>query len=216
MKKIICITVLLLALSTSSVMSKGAFGSAFGTLSTAKSMGSGVGEFGLGLGIADATSFTGTFGYGMSQYIDGRIKLGLLSDNDETEITFGIDMKYQLWSVNDASSKPFDFALGGLLEYVSSDGWSVLQVGGFVLGSYPILLSNNQTLTPYGRFSLRLENVDYDGEGLGVGVSDSDSELEFGFNGGVAYSVSTNMTIFGEFQFDGNDGIFFGLDFRVL
>ncbi|MFQ5499995.1 MAG: hypothetical protein ACE5FH_10020 [Candidatus Zixiibacteriota bacterium] len=46
--------------------------------------------------------------------------------------------------------------------------------------------------------------------------NDSRSNLEFGLNGGVAWNVSRNLTLFGEFQLDGNDGIFFGLDFDIL
>ena len=209
MKKIICIAVLMLALSTSSVMSKGAMGSAFGTTTTAKSLGAGVGNAGLVIGIADATTFAGTFTYGMSQYIDGRFKLGMISDNDNTEIIFGADLKYQIWAMNDASAKPFDMGIGGMFEYFKSGSVSVLLIGGFVLGSYPVQLSNGNILTPYGRFNLRLESFSIDGGG-------SESELEFGLNAGVSYDLSDNITAFGEFQFDGNNGIFFGLDFRVL
>jgi len=209
MKKFICVAVLMLVLSASSVMGIEAAGTAFGTTTTAKVIGVGNGNFGLVAGIADATSFGGTFTYGMSEYFDGRFKLGLVSDNDNTDIVFGADLKYQIWSVADASSKPFDMALGGLFEYMSGDHFSILHVGGFVLGSYPVKLNSGNFLTPYGRFNLRLENFSADG-------SDSESELEFGINGGISFDLTKNMTAYGEFQIDGNDGVFFGLDFRIL
>jgi len=204
MKKIICIAVVLLAFNASTVLGIDAMGSAFGTTTTAKALGAGNGNFGLIAGIADATTFGGTFTYGMSDYIDGRLKLGLISDNDETEISFAADMKYQIWSVNDASAKPFDMALGGMFEYFSYESTGYTQLGGFVLGSYPMQLSNGNFLTLYSRFNLRLES------------GGSESELRYGVNGGVSFDLSQNMTAFGEFQIDGNDGVFFGIDFRVL
>ncbi|MFH2050643.1 MAG: hypothetical protein ABIJ12_14510 [bacterium] len=209
MKKFILIAVLMLVLNSSSVMGIEAAGTAFGTTTTAKVIGAGNGNFGMVAGIADATTFGGTFTYGMSNYIDGRVKLGLISANSNTDIVFGADLKYQIWSVSDAAAKPFDMSLGGLLEYTSGDHYSILHLGGFVLGSYPFQLNNGSFLTPYARFNLRLENFSADDGG-------SSSELEFGINGGVSYDLSKNMTAYGEFQIDGNDGVFFGLDFRVL
>lgn len=209
MKKVICIAVLMLAFNAASVMGIDAMGSAFGTLSTAKSLGAGVGNAGLVVGIADATTFAGTFTYGMSQYIDGRFKLGMISANDNTEVIFGADFKYQMWAMNDASAKRFDMGIGGMFEYFSSGPVSVLLFGGFVLGSYPVQLSNGKILTPYGRLNIRLESYSVDGGG-------SDSEIEFGLNAGVSYDLSDNITAFGEFQLDGNDGLFVGVDFRVL
>ncbi len=209
MKKNICVAVLVLAFSSSSVLGIDAMGSAFGTATTAKTVGAETGRFGMVAGIADAKTFAGTFTYGMSQYLDGRLKLGLISDHDETEITFGADIKYQLWSMRDASPKPFDMAFGGMFEFFKDRKYNVFQIGGFVLGSYPVQLSNKSYLTPYAKINMRLEGFQDDG-------GDSKSELEFGLNGGVSFDLSDNISAFGEFQFDGNNGIFFGMDFRVM
>jgi hypothetical protein len=205
MKKIIVVVSALVVITAANVDAMDANGSAFGNFSTAKTIGHGQGAFGLGVGIADATSFVGWFNYGLSLYTDGRLKLGLIDyDGDNTEITLGGDFKYQFWSVGGATGNSLDMALGGFFEYVDYGHSSVFQLGGQLLGSYPIILRNNTTLSPYGRFNVRLENYK------------SGSELEFGLNGGAAWEITPTVTAYGEFQIDGNDGIFLGVDFKVL
>jgi len=212
MKKLIVITIALVTLTATNSMAISAFGSSFGNLATAKAMGQGKGAFGVGVGIADAKSVIGWFNYGLSEYVDGRMKLGLVDADDDAEITFGADFKYQFWSVNGAVTNPLDMAVGGFLEYVDYGPVSALQVGGQLIGSYPFRLQNGTTLSPYGRFNIRLE--DWNSEYRDVKASDS--ELEFGLNGGVAWQVSPTVNVYGEFQIDGNDGIFLGIDFSVL
>ena len=213
MKKLIVITIALVTMTATNASAITAFGSSFGNLATAKAMGQGKGVFGVGVGIADAKSVVGWFNYGLSEYVDGRLKLGLVdADGSDAEIVFGADFKYQFWSVNGAMANPLDMAVGGFLEYADYGGFSALQVGGQLIGSYPFMLQNGTTLSPYGRFNIRLE--DWNGEHKGVKTSDS--ELEFGLNGGVAWQVTPTVNIYGEFQIDGNDGIFLGIDFSVL
>ena len=213
MKKFIVITIALVTLATTNSLAISGFGSSFGNLATAKAMGQGNGTFGGGVGIADAKSVVGWFAYGLSEYVDGRMKLGLVdADVGDTEIAFGADFKYQFWSVSGAVANPLDMAVGGFLEYADYGGFSALQVGGQLIGSYPFILQNGTTLSPYGRFNIRLE--DWNSEHKGIKTSDS--ELEFGLNGGVAWQVSPSVNVYGEFQIDGNDGIFLGIDFSVL
>ena len=133
----------------------------------------------------------------------------MISKNNNTEFVLGADLKYQLWSKGGYAKHPFDLAVGGLFEFVNYNGGSLLQVGMFGLGSYPIKMSNGLSLSPYGRINLRLERWDSDHWG-------SDSELKFGFHGGVCYEASEYISLFGEFQLDGNDGIFLGLDYRIM
>jgi hypothetical protein len=216
MKKLFVLTVALVAAAATSASAVSAHGSAFGNFATATTLGQGKGAFGVGVGIADATSVVGWFNYGLSTYIDGRLKLGLI-DNSETEVTFGADFKYQFWSATGTVPNPLDMAVGGFFEFVDYGPLSVLQVGGDLKGSYPFTLSNNTVLSPYGRFQIRLENASWDAEWVGPGLgSDSESELEFGVNGGVSWQLTRNITAYGEFQIDGNDGVFLGIDFGVL
>jgi hypothetical protein len=200
---------MLLALGSSSVFGIDAFGSAFGTLSTAQTLDMGSARIGGGVGIADATSFFGTFSYGMAQYFDGRVKLGMIdSDGADAELVFGVDAKYQIMSVNDATPKAFDMAIGGLFEYTSVSSVDFIQLGAMAVASYPTTLSGGQKLTPYGRLNIRLERWSSGGA--------SDSDIEFGLNGGVAFELNKNLNLYGEFQIDGNDGLFLGIDYRVM
>jgi hypothetical protein len=189
------------------------FGTAFGTLTTARALGQGRGNMGLGVGIADATSFFGTFTYGLSKYTDGRIKLGL-RDDFNTKITFGADFKWQFWNVGQGRTEPLDGAIGGFFEFEDYGGGSVFQIGAQLLGSYPFQLSRGGTLSPYGRFNVRVEAKSY--EQPIAGNTSSSTDLEFGLNGGVKWSATPTIDLYGEFQIDGNDGVFFGIDFNVM
>jgi hypothetical protein len=217
MKRTLIILCAVLCLTASSVWARDAVGSFFGTLSTAQAMGQGRGNLGAGIGLGDnATSFVGTFAYGLSTYTDGRLKLGLVDpDGGDTEFTFGADFKWQFWSYGPNTTHPFDFAVGGFFEYADIGGQSVFQVGGQLLGSYPIVLKSGGTLAPYGRFNARLESISRD---LlpGDPRDDSDSNLQVGLNAGLQWIMTPTVALFGEFQFDGNDGVFFGIDFNVM
>jgi hypothetical protein len=203
-----------LALGTSTTI-QAALGSAFGALATADPIGQGRGEFGFGVGIADATSFTGSFTYGLSQYMNGRIKLGLLdSDGSDMKFVLGGDFGWQFLGVDMNRNRPFDLAAGGLFEYVSFDYGSVLQLGAHITGSYPFKLSTGGELIPYGRFNVRMESVSWDSPL--AGADDSDTNLEVGFNGGVKWKLAPTVSLFGEFQIDGNDGVFLGVSIGAL
>jgi hypothetical protein len=182
-------------------------GSAFGCLTTAQALGQGRGNFGGGVGIADATSVFGTFTYGLSKYTDGRIRLGFRDDVD-AELTFGADFKWQFWNIGEGRREPLDMALGGFFEYVDVGNFSVFQFGGQLFASYPFRLNRGGTLSPYGRFNTRMES--YSGGGA------SDTELEFGLNAGVAWQATPAVAFYSEFQLDGNDGLFVGIDFNIM
>lgn len=217
MKKITVLLVTGFVLVGGSSYGIDAMGSAFGNLSVAQALGQGRGNFGVGIGLADATSFVGSFAYGLSEYSDGRIKLGLSDpgDNADAELVFGADYKWQFWSYGPESSHPFDFAVGAFLEYVDYSSVSALQLGGQLIASYPIVLSSGRTLTPYGRFNARLESLSWDLPPQSVG-DDSESNLEIGLNGGVRWEMTSTVNVYAEFQLDGNDGLFLGIDFNVM
>ncbi|MCK4302260.1 MAG: hypothetical protein KAW91_05775 [candidate division Zixibacteria bacterium] len=196
----------------------GAFGSSFGTLWTARSLGMANGSVGLGIGAADHTSFVGFFKYGLSDYTDGRILLGIADDEGvSATVVIGADFKYQLLNFQRGGTDPFDLAIGALAEYLDLDNLNAIQIGGHVIGSYPVALKGGTTLSPYGRINVRLERtkrvyVDRGGE-----ISEKkESELKFGLNMGVCWDISRDVGLYGEFQFDGNDGIFLGVSYSVL
>ena len=214
MKRIIMIAVVL-SLCVSSAVWADAVGSAFGALTTARALGQGRASFGGGVGLGDnATSFFGTFTYGLSQYTDGRLKIGLTdADGSDTKLTIGGDFKWQFWTYGQESAQPFDFAVGGLFEYTDYDYASVFQVGGQLIGSYPIALRRGGTIAPYGRFNARMESVSWD---LPYVRDDSETNLKVGLNGGIGWEMTPTVSLYGEFQLDGNDGVFFGIDFNVM
>jgi hypothetical protein len=209
MKKIIYVLIIGIACVAAQVSAAGAMGSAFGCLTTATTLGQGRGNFGGGVGIADATSAFGSFTYGLSKYTDGRLRLGLYDRDNGTKLALGGDFKWQFWNVAPGRREPLDMSLGGFFEYTDAGLGSVFEFGGQVIGSYPIAVGSGGTLSPYGRFNVRLESWSPD-------IGSSKTNLELGVNGGVAWSVSKAITFFGEFQIDGNDGVFLGIDFNVM
>jgi len=214
MKKILILG-LLAALAVTGSVSADSVGSAFGTLTTAQALGAGRAAFGAGVGVADATSFFGSFTYGLSSYTDGRVKVGLVDhDGADAELTIGADFKWQFWSYGPNSKHPFDFAVGAFFEYADIDRFSIFQVGGQLIGSYPIALRGGSTLVPYGKFNARLESISWDADF--PGNDDSESNLEVGLNGGLQWKLTSDVALYGEFQIDGNDGVFFGIDLAVI
>ena len=201
----------------SSAAAGGAVGSAFGTLTTARAQGMGKTNLGVGIGIADANSVFGTLTYGLSQYWDGRLRLGLVDPGGgaDVQLTLGGDFKWQFWNVGMSSAYPLDLAVGGFFEFADYGPVSALQIGGQILVSRSIHLRQGGMLTPYGRFNTRVEMLKLD---LPPGSTrdDTESNLEIGLNGGVEWQLAPTVTLYGEFQFDGNDGLFFGIDFNVM
>lgn len=219
MKKVTIFVVLILLIATSAY--SGANGSSFGTLTGAKTMSMGKGAFSVGAGIADYTSVIGSFTYGLSTYTDGRLKLALVDpgkQDDDIHLAFGADFKYHFMTVkninNPQNNNPFDLAFGGIFEYLDVGDKSVLQVGARLIASYPFILDNGKTITAYGAFNSHLESINYDA--IQANGDDSDSNIEFGFNFGISWQMSKSMSFLAEFQLDGNDGLFLGLDFGVM
>jgi hypothetical protein len=209
MKKIVIIIIAGLLIVSLNVNASGAMGSSFGCLTTATPLGMGKGNLGGGVGIADGNSAFGSFTYGLSKYTDGRLRLGLMDNGLDTRLTIGADFKWQFWNVGQNRNEPIDMALGGFFEYLDLGSISVFEFGGQVIGSYPFQLKNGGSLSPYGRFNIRLESNS-------PKVGNSETKLKFGLNAGVCWKATETIGLYGEFQFDGNDGAFFGIDFNVL
>lgn len=215
MKRFVITGAMFLALLITNSKAGSAAGSLFGSLCTAQPVGMGAGYLSVGIGIADMTSITAGISYGLSDHTDGRLRIALVDeDNLDTEIALGADIKYEFISVDGVANGPFDMALGAFVEYVSFDPYSVFLLGGQFIGSYPIRMENGRTLTPYGRFNVRIESTSH--EATPPRADRSGSDLEFGLNGGVKWEATDAINLFGEFQIDGNDGIFIGVDFRFL
>ena len=207
MKKTLLIMTVIL-IFTFAQGSANSFGSGFGSFATANTNGDGVSKILGGVGLADANTVFGILSYGLSDHTDGRIKFGIIDDNaDNTEIMFGADFIYNLISTEELNNGPFDMGLGGFFEYYDFNNASIWQFGGQFIGSYPLILSNESRFVPYGRVNVRVESLNSD-------VVD-DSNIEVGFNAGVEWEATKDINLFGEFQFDGNDGLYLGIQFRM-
>jgi len=224
---------LLVVLVAAPLASADNFGSSFGYMATAKATGQGQTTIAGTVGFADNTAFIAGVTYGLTDKADGRIRVGLADyDGFDTALAVGGDMRWQLWNEDHMGTpatgmkqKPFDMSLGGFFEWTSLDAqvqgvslvsMSVFQIGAAMSGSHTIQFSNGGTLAPYGRVNLRYENMSAEvGSGTVFAVDVSDSHLALGLNGGVAWGPSRNILLFGELQIDGNDGIFFGIDYSL-
>ena len=209
-------------------------GSSFGALMTAQSIAQGHSVLGGRLGVAEATSFYGTLGYGFSRNGDGRIKVGFVGDDlTESELMLGADTKWQVWKVYQANSEgqvsrsthPFDLAVGPFVEWfkveagntTASSTVTASQLGVQVVGSYPVQLKGGSSIAPYGRLNVRNEWISFSSTTPGLPtVSGSESQLAVGVNGGLSWRPRASaVALFGEIQIDGNNGVFFGLDYLL-
>jgi hypothetical protein len=209
-------------------------GSSFGALMTAQSVAQGHYVLGGRVGVAEATSFYGTLGYGFSRNGDGRVKLGFVGDDlTESELTLGADAKWQIWKSYQVNAEgqvtrtnhPFDLAMGPFVEWFKADvgtatlGASVTatQLGAQVVGSYPVQLKGGSSIAPYGRINVRNEWASFSSSSTQLGaISGSDSQVALGVNAGMSYRPRASaVALFGEVQIDGNNGVFFGLDYLL-
>lgn len=214
-KKIIALAALLIAASSFSPAMAGSSAGMFtGCLTTADASGPGVGYFGGFVGFGDhVATVYGTFTYGMAEYTDIRFKLGF-SDPDapqsDPRIMLGFDFKYELMDYEDTLHKnPFDLAAGAFIEYADFEFSPLLQLGGDLIGSIPYRFKSGQKIIPYARLNVRMERVDPDGH-------DANTDFEAGLNFGAKFELTQDFNLYGEFQIDGNTGIYLGMDIRAF
>lgn len=204
-------------------------GTFMGAMATAQSTGKGQTTVSGTLGLADVTTYVGSLGYGFTEKMDGRLRVGAGDESGfNTAFVLGGDLRWQLWdadAMTTGKAKPFDLALGGFMEWskwsiddaftTASTDMKIFEAGFQVTGSHTYHMSNGSTLTPYGRFNIRHENAKftYDDPMFGS-VSASDSQIAVGANAGVAWGVTDQVVLMGELQLDGNDGLFLGIDYR--
>jgi len=176
-------------------------------LGSAETMFVGESKAGIVVGIYDdVLGLLGTFRYGLVDYTDIGLKAGLLDysvrGNSETGFMLSLDAKHQLMEVR--IEDPFDLSVGGQFELITGIGNNIYSFSGLSVCSYPVTLSNNKALTPYGRLALRYEIIEH-----------SDNEFDIGFNIGSSYELKEDLVVSAEFQFDDNFGFIFGADFGL-
>ncbi len=98
---------------------------------------------------------------------------------------------------------PFDLSVGGLFETLLDIGVSNFSLGGFVVGSRSIALTEDKDLWPFGRLILRWDRFD------------SDDDLNIGLNAGASLELSETILVSGEFQFDNDFGFIISMIFGL-
>ncbi|MCD6162521.1 MAG: hypothetical protein J7K40_08935 [candidate division Zixibacteria bacterium] len=155
------------------------------------------------LGIYDnVSSLVGGFRCGIGGYTDASIRFGLLDyKRFDNGFMFGGDLRYQLMElrIND----PVDLSVGGLFEYSRVSSSNSYSLGGLVVGSRNIGITDDMDLWPFARLILRWDK--YPG----------DSKFNLGFNPGVSLELSERTLVTGEFQFDDSFGFIMAIVFGL-
>jgi hypothetical protein len=205
------ITLITILTSISLAYGDESVGTITGTLTTAEACGFGIGYIGGFVGLGDnATTIFGTVTYGFSDYTDGKLKFGFSDPdgrNTDPKMLLGVDLKYQFMDYNSQSRQPLDMSVGGFLEYVDYGYFTLTELGGSLTGSIPYRFNGGQRLIPYGRLNFRVERLSNGG---------SESNFQAGLNLGAKFEFTEDMSLYGEFQIDGNTAFLTGLEFRAF
>jgi hypothetical protein len=102
---------------------------------------------------------------------------------------------------------PCDLAVGAFLEHASYEYASLLELGINMIGSIPYRLNSGHRLIPYSRINLRLERSKWQGV-----AREAESNYRIGLNAGAKYELTSYINLYGEFQLDGNSGLFLGAE----
>jgi hypothetical protein len=188
----------------------------FGNLQSARTLGDGVYNFGVGVMPGDdITTVQGSFGYGFSRFVEGRFRLGIADQdgaNEDPTIGLGAEVKYQFWNYEGESGAglddPFDLSFSGMFEYASFESRKITSIGANVLGSRPYISKQGRRYGPYGRFNVRMMTVDPKSAGIS-----SDTDIEFTITPGFMFQLTDQMTAFVEFNIDDNTGFALGVEF---
>ena len=185
-----------------------------GQLSTAKSPGAGNSRAGGYFGVyEDAFAFFGQFRYGFANYLDGAVKLGYVSLSngvDEGGLLIGGDIKYQI--LDAVLGDPIDLAIGGGTEFMTVEDFSIFSLGGNVVASHSFAMKNQRSVTPYGRFNMRMQRESVDLPSPAGTVSDTD--LQVGLNVGTELELAPDWSIIGEFFIEDWIGFAFGFNYH--
>jgi hypothetical protein len=216
---VFCAALALLVVSSQALDAQGS--GLLGQLSTAETVPQGAVDLGAYVGFYDdANALFGQFRLGICQYCDWEVKSGVLDTEGEGDPYFmiGTAFKYHFYDRQDNAAP--DMATSAIIEYYDyGENVSFWILGAGLIGSYPFKLSNNSTLTPYGRLCLRAERVKvgsrYKGDLLPEFDDRVDWDFDIGLNLGAQYAPTHRFQIYGEFQMDDQFGFIAGVNFAV-
>jgi hypothetical protein len=141
--------------------------------------------------------------HGIGGYTDGAVRMGFVDAEEGGDDGFMLsgDMRYQLMEVR--IQDPLDLSLGGSVETILGVGAGNVSIGGFMVGSRPIALTQDKDLWPYGRLIMRWDRFG------------SHDEFNIGLNLGASYSIGQYTRVSAEFQFDDQFGFILGAIFEL-
>lgn len=214
MRRLLKYAVAAMVLACPQILSAGGF---FGHLSTAESVPHGSIDLGANVGLfEDANALFGHFRIGVIEYCDWEVKVGVLDTEEASDphLMVGTAFKHHFYDRLDDAIP--DLAWNLIVEYYDFDHGSTLFLGGGFIGSYPIKLSNNADLSPYGRLCLRAERNEWEVyTNRGTVMEKDDWDFDIGLNLGAQYAPSSRIQVYGEFQFDDQVGFITGVNFAV-
>jgi hypothetical protein len=117
-----------------------------------------------------------------------------------------------------AKRQPIRFLHRRQYEYAGRDPGNVFGLGGFVVGSVPVILSNNSVLEPYSRLGLRYHRVGFGDARDPFGRRyDATSDLKASFSVGALFAATKYVDFTGELMID-DDAVAFllGVDFAAF
>ena len=151
----------------------------------------------------DVNTLVAGYRYGIGGYTDAAVRFGF-ADFDrggDDGFILGGDLKYQVMEMR--IQDPIDLSVGGLIETVLGVGKGNISLGGFVVGSRNIALTQTMDLWPYGRLIMRWDHYG------------SNDEFNIGFNAGATLDINEGTRVSGEFQFDDQFGFILSVMFGL-
>jgi hypothetical protein len=151
----------------------------------------------------DFKTLMGGYRYGIGGYTDAAARFGYLDTDAGGDDGFilGGDLRYQVMEVR--IQDPIDLSVGGNVETVFGVDDGNISIGGFVVGSRYIKLTDTQNLWPYGRLIMRWDHYG------------SNNEFNIGFNAGAYIDINESTGVSAEFQFDDQFGFILSAVFAL-
>lgn len=151
----------------------------------------------------DAMTFIAGGRRGIGGYTDAGVRMGFVDYDKGLDDGFLLagDMRYQLMELR--IQDPLDLSVGGSMETILGVGKGNISLGGFVVGSRPIALTDDMDLWPYGRLIMRWDKFG------------DHNEFNIGLNLGSSLELNPTTRVSAEFQFDDQFGFIVGVAFGL-
>jgi hypothetical protein len=230
-KALAVITVLLLVAPVAQADQIGSF---FGNLATANTLAKGHTSLGIRVGVAGVNSYVGSIAHGLPAHLEIKLKGGIVrggairNELVNNELAIGVDLKWQVLNVHPGgnpakTSAPFDLSFGTFAEWLKLEfdgnpfieSPSAMQAGIQMIASYPIALPQAGDVAPYASANVRQEwLMAGTGPSWPSSIDPDFNQAAWGFHGGISwYPRAAPLALFAEYQYDGNDGLFGGVEY---